>query len=72
MTMAVIDRLEGEKAVLLVGKDEQQVIFPAGELPEGIGEGDYLRMDISYDAEATQNAMEEVKRLLVSLGEDHL
>ena len=28
MTMAVIDRFEGENAVLLVGKNEQQVIFP--------------------------------------------
>ena len=36
MTMAVIDRFEGENAVLLVGKNEQQVIFPTSELPKDL------------------------------------
>ena len=43
---AVIDRFEGENAVLLVGDDERQVVFPAAALPEGLNEGDYLRMSI--------------------------
>lgn len=67
-TTAVIDRFEGENAVLLVGEDEQQVIFPAKELPEGLNEGDYLRMNIVYDTDATQSAQEEAARLLESLG----
>ena len=67
-TTAVIDRFEGENAVLLVGEDEQQVIFPANELPEGLNEGDYLRMNIVYDTDATQSAQEEAARLLESLG----
>ena len=64
MTMAVIDRFEGENAVLLVGKDEQQVVFPASELPKDLNEGDYLQMHISYDAEATEKAMKESVSLL--------
>lgn len=64
---AVLDRFEGENAVLLVGKDERQVVFPAAELPEGLNEGDYLRMNICFDAEATKLAMEESTRLLGAL-----
>ncbi len=64
MTMAVIDRFEGENAVLLVGKNEQQVIFPTSELPKDLNEGDYLRMNISFDAEATKNALNESASLL--------
>ncbi len=67
-TMAVIDRFEGENAVLLVGDDERQVIFPTKELPEGLDEGDYLRMNIVYDINATQRAQEEAARLLDALG----
>ena len=64
MTKAVIDRFEGENAVLLVGKNEQQVIFPTSELPKNLNEGDYLRMNISFDAEATKNALNESASLL--------
>ena len=68
MTMAVIDRFEGENAVLLVGKNEQQVIFPTSELPKDLNEGDYLRMNISFDAEATKNALNESASLLNKIG----
>ncbi len=67
-TTAVIDRFEGESAVLLVGEDERQVLFPVRELPEGLNEGDYLRMNIMYDVDATRNAQEEAQRLLDALG----
>ena len=68
MTMAVIDRFEGKNAVLLVGKYEQQVIFPTSELPKNLNEGDYLRMNISFDAEATKNALNESASLLNKIG----
>ena len=68
MTMAVIDRFEGENAVLLVGKNEQQVIFPTSELPKDLNEGDYLRMNISFDAEATKSALNESASLLNKIG----
>ena len=66
-TTAVIDRFEDEYAVLLVGTKERQVVFPTAELPEGLCEGDYLRMDISYDKNATKRAMDESTRLLDEL-----
>ena len=64
---AVIDRFEGDNAVLLVGQDGRQAVFPAAGLPEGLSEGDYIRMEISYDAKATKAAMEESTRLLDAL-----
>ena len=64
---AVIDRFEDENAVLLVGEDERQAMFPAVGLPEGLSEGDHIRMEISYDAKATKAAMEETTRLLDAL-----
>ncbi|MBQ8698005.1 MAG: DUF3006 domain-containing protein [Schwartzia sp.] len=66
-TTAVVDRFEGENAVLLVGADERQVIFPAAALPDGLNEGDYIRMEISCDAKATKAAMEESAYLLDAL-----
>ena len=64
---AVVDRFEDDHAILLIGKDEQQAIFPAASLPEGLSEGDYIRMEISYDVKATKAAMEEAARLLDEL-----
>ena len=65
--MAVIDRFEEDKAVLLVGSAEKKVVFPAEELPEGLQEGDYIRLDISFDEEATRAAREEAAALLRDL-----
>jgi hypothetical protein len=67
MAMAVIDRFEEDKAVLLVGSAEKKVVFPAEELPEGLQEGDYIRLDISFDEEATRAAREEAAALLRDL-----
>lgn len=64
---AVVDRFEDGDAVLLVEQDERQVIFPAAYLPEGLSEGDYIRMKISYDLKATKAAAEESARLLDEL-----
>lgn len=67
MAMAVIDRFEEDKVVLLVGSAEKKVVFPAEELPEGLQEGDYIRLDISFDEEATRAAREEAAALLRDL-----
>ena len=67
MAMAVIDRFEEDKAVLLVGSAEKKVVFPAEDLPEGLQEGDYIRLDISFDEEATRAAREEAAALLRDL-----
>jgi len=60
----VIDRFEGSKAVLLLGDDEVQVIWPRNILPSEVKEGDILQINLEVDYEATESAKEEAKRLL--------
>lgn len=64
---AVIDRFEEKKAVLLVGEDEEKVVFPAKYLPENVVEGDYLDIKITYDKEKTDLMRQETAELLRSL-----
>ena len=64
MISAYIDRFEGDLAVLLLGDDMKKVNFPKSCLPPGVGEGDYLRIDIAYDKEATEKAEQEALDLL--------
>ncbi len=69
---AVIDRFEEDKAVLLVGEDEDvKVVFPKEYLPGEAEEGDYLSVDISIDTEATEAARAEAEALLKELKGDN-
>lgn len=61
---AVIDRFEGNKAVLLVGDNEVQVVWPRHLLPSEVQEGDILSMDLQIDREATTAAKTEGDNLL--------
>ena len=67
MLSAVIDRFEEDKAVLLVGDEEIKVNFPRKLLDKKSKEGDYITLDIKYDAKTTKEAQEEVQNLLKSL-----
>lgn len=71
MISAVIDRFEEDKVILLVGEDEQKVIFPKNLLSDTLKEGDYLSIDIKYDEVATKKAVAEIKDLLKSLKNDN-
>lgn len=71
MISAVIDRFEEDKVVLLVGEDEQKVVFPKNLLDENLKEGDYLSIDIKYDEVATKKAVAEIEALLKSLKNDN-
>jgi hypothetical protein len=42
---AVIDRFEGDKAVLLAGEQEEKLVVERSELPAGSKEGDWLRIE---------------------------
>lgn len=65
---AFVDRIEGDKAVLLLGTDEQDVVtIPAAYLPDGVGEGDVLTIVIRYEPEATSAAEDRVKKLIEKL-----
>ena len=61
---AVVDRFEGDKAVLLVGDGETPVAWPRSYLPQDITEGDYLAVKLSLDPETTQKAKDEAATLL--------
>ena len=52
---AVVDRIEGEVAVLLVGEDEVKVDFPKKYLPRGTKEGSVLDLSLGLDIKAEQN-----------------
>ena len=71
MISAVTDRFEEGKVVLLVGEDEQKVVFPKNLLDENLKEGDYLSIDIKYDEVATKKAVVEIDDLLKSLKNDN-
>lgn len=60
---AVIDRFEENKAVLLVGEEEISIVFPKKYLPQDSKEGDYLKLEISYDRELTKQAKLEAEAL---------
>lgn len=61
---AVIDRFEGNKAILLFDDTEDQVVWPKDKLPETVAEGDILTLQLEIDAEATAIARKEAAALL--------
>ena len=65
---AVIDRVEGELAVLLLGdKGEFRLNFPLSLLPAGCKEGDILNISIERDLAATEQTKERVTDLMEKL-----
>ncbi len=64
---AVIDRVERELAVLLLGdKGEFKLNFPLSLLPAGCKEGDVLNIFIERDVVGTEQAKERVSSLMES------
>jgi hypothetical protein len=69
---AVIDRFEGDLAVLLVGEGERRVNVPRDQLPPGASEGDWLEVEmacgsarsIRTDPDATERARERIQSKL--------
>ena len=65
---AVIDRVEGELAVLLLGdKGEFRLNFPLSLLPAGCKGGDILNISIERDLAATEQTKEHVTDLMEKL-----
>ncbi len=64
---AVVDRFEGDKAVLLLADETKQVVFPRVCLPSETKEGDYLTVTIEIDEERTREAKAEAESLLADL-----
>ena len=72
---AVIDRFEGEHAVLLLGDGEKQLVVPRKSLPGEAKEGTWLQIVVKdgvltnavIDAEETASAKERIAEKLARL-----
>ena len=65
---ALIDRIEGNKAVVLLGEEERDAAdIPKGFLPEGSKEGDILTFKIKLESRRTKEAKEKVTDLINKL-----
>lgn len=72
---AVIDRFEGEYALLIVGEDEQRIHVPRKALPKRAREGLWLQMeirdgevcDITIDDQETERARQRIAEKLERL-----
>ncbi len=64
---AVIDRLEGDLAVLLFGEEEIKVDFPLALLPHGVKEGSWLKVSFEMDLKGEQKQREKIEGLLQKL-----
>ncbi len=64
---AVIDRFEGDYAVVLFGDEEIKVDIPKKLLQEGAQEGNWLKVSFELDQEGTQEQKEKIQDLLEKL-----
>jgi hypothetical protein len=72
---AVIDRFEGDQAVLLLNDGQDQLIAPLKVLPHGAKEGDWLQIEIKngevvsavIDEEETSRAKQRIAKKLAKL-----
>jgi hypothetical protein len=64
---AVIDRVEGELAVLLQGSESIKLNLPLSQLPDGCREGDVLNVSFERDPAATEQGRERVSGLIDKL-----
>ncbi len=63
-----VDRIEEDKAVLLVRNgEEEEVIMPVSLLPAEAGEGSILKISIEFDRQETARAEKRVKSLIEKL-----
>ena len=72
MQSAVIDRFEGEYAVLLVAGSNTPINVLRQDLPEDLREGDYLKIEldngkviqVEYDRQSTEAARQRIQAKL--------
>ena len=64
---AVIDRIESNVAVLLVGDEELKVDFPLKLLPKGSKEGSWLKITVELDQAGTAKQTEKIEGMLDKL-----
>lgn len=62
--MAVLDRFEGDTAILLLGPENKKVVWPRNFLPKESKEGQIYTIAVEADRLATELARREVEELL--------
>lgn len=67
MMKAVIDRFEGDFAIILCGKEEIKMEAPKKLLPEKAKEGDCLNISFEIDPDETERRREMVRGMLDKL-----
>lgn len=71
---AVVDRFEEDKAVLLVGDKEEQLVVGRGLLPPGAQEGHWLRIEMNegvlVQAEIDEEETEQARARIASKLDD--
>jgi predicted RNA-binding protein (virulence factor B family) len=67
----VIDRIEGDLAVLLISDNEELSLnVPRAYLPKGVKEGDHLEVSFTIDKQSRAEAERRAKELLDKLTKD--
>ena len=61
---AYIDRIEDGRAILYLGDNMEKMVLPQHFLAGEVGEGDYVNISISLDAEKSESARQEALELL--------
>lgn len=64
---AVVDRIEGNIAVVLFSDNEVKVNIPLELLPQGTYEGAWLNVYFELDSEGTEKQREKIQNLLDKL-----
>lgn len=66
---AVVERIESGRVRLRVGPEQAVVTWPASCLPEGLREGDFVRVTITFDAVTTEQARRRLAGLVTRLSQ---
>lgn len=59
----VLDRLEEEYGVILLGEEEIKVNWPRAFLPANIREGQYVSFDLTIDYKKTEESKKEIEAI---------
>lgn len=59
----IIDRFESTDVVIIV-QDNQTLLWPIKNLPDGVKEGEAIKLKLTTDKTETQNQKQAVKNLL--------
>jgi hypothetical protein len=64
---AVIDRIEGKMAVVLMGDYEEKIDIPLADLPKGTKEGTCLKVKFEIDQDEEVNRRKRIEERLERL-----